>query len=161
MVANELTALINKINDAIKSEKHQRVALTTTLAVHKPRIFQQGKDAEGSQIGKYSTKPISISKKNQARATGQTYFKGGYAQYIGAIGKDNSSVHLRATDQMMTDYGLTFSGGKFGFGFQNDVNGEKSEWMTTKYQKDIFALSDSEVDVLANVLVEQLNQSIA
>jgi len=160
-VANELTALINKINDAIKSDKHQRTALTTTLAIHKPRIFQQGLDANGSKIGTYGTNPISISKKRQARNTGKTYFKGGYAEYKSAIGKNQGFVNLRNTDQMMTDYGLVFNGGKFGFGFQNDINGDKSAWMTEKYQKDIFALSDSEVDVLANTLVAQLNQSIA
>lgn len=160
-MANELTALINKINDAIKSEKHQRTALTTTLAVHKPRIFQQGLDANGSKIGTYGTNPISISKARQARNTGKTYFKGGYAEYKSAIGKNQGFVNLRNTDQMMIDYGLVSSGGKFGFGFQNDVNGEKSGWMTEKYQKDIFALSDPEVDVLTNTLVAQLNQSIA
>lgn len=159
-MANELTALIDKINNAIRSERHQRVALTTTLAVHKPRIFQQGKDATGSQIGQYSTKPASISKKNQARNTGKTYFKGGYAEYKSAIGKNQGFVNLRNTDQMMIDYGLVYEGGKFGFGFQNDINGDKSGWMTDKYKKDIFELSDAEVEVMAKVLVDQLNQAI-
>lgn len=159
-VANEYVDLINKINGAIRSEQNLRVALTTVMAIHKPRIFNQGQDSTGSKIGTYSTTPISISKKNQARNTGKTYFKGGYAEYHGAIGKGGSNVVLRNTDQMMIDYGIVFSGGKFGFGFQNGLNANKSGWMTDKYDKEIFQLSDSEVDVLGNVLVEQLNRAI-
>ena len=158
---NELKNLVDKINNAVRDEKFQRVAMSTTLAIHKPRIFAQGKDVNNSKIGTYSTNPISISKKNQARNTGKTYFKGGYAEYHQDIGKGGSDVNLRNTDQMMIDYGIVGSGGQFGFGFQNSVNADKAGWMTDKYDKEIFALTDSEVNVFANVVVEQLNRSIA
>lgn len=159
-VANELIDLVNKINATIRDERFKRVALTTVLAIQKPRIFEKGLDSTGATIGKYSTSPISISKKNQARNTGKTYFKGGYAEYKSAIGKNQGFVNLRNTDQMMMDYGVVTNGTDFGLGFQNSLNSDKSGWMTEKYRKDIFALSDREIEVFANVIVDQLNRAL-
>jgi len=155
-VANEFTDLINKINNSVRSDKNLRIALSTTLAIQKPRIFSQGFDAKGAKIGTYSTKPISISKKKQARNTGKTYFKGGYAEYHRAIGKGTNEVNLRNTDQMMMDYGLQGSGLNYGFGFQNSENYKKSQWMQEKYHKEIFDLSRNELNVLTNVLTDLL-----
>lgn len=137
-----------------------RVALTTVLAVHKPRIFEKGTDASNAKIGIYSTKPASISKSNQSRQTGKTYFKGGYAEYKTAIGKNPGYVNLRNTDQMMMDYGMITSGGKFGLGFQNPLNYNKSQWMQDKYDKNIFDHTDSELNLLADVLKAELLKSI-
>lgn len=153
-MANEYTDLINKINQAARSERNLKIALTSTLATHKPRIFQQGFDAKGAKIGTYSTNPISISKKNQARATGKTYFKGGYAEYKRAVGRNPGFVVLRNTDQMYMDYGIVGSGLDLGFGFQNSENYNKSQWMEQKYVKPIFELSRNEETVLTNVLTE-------
>jgi hypothetical protein len=157
-VANELTDLIIKVNQFVQSDRNIRTAISTTLAIHKPRIFVQGLDAAGNQIGTYSKNPISISTKSQARNTGKTYFKGGYAEYHGAIGKGSDKVNLRNTDQMYADYGVVGGNGKYGFGFQNNENYNKSQWMEEKYKKEIFELSDKELDVLADVLVDQLSK---
>jgi hypothetical protein len=160
-VANEFTGLMDKINNAVRSDRNHRVALSTVLAVHKPRIFQQGFDAKGQKIGVYSTKPASISKKNQARNTGKTYFKGGYAEYKRAIGKNPGFVNLRNTDQMMMDYVLMGSNLNYGFGFQNVENFNKSQWAEQHFgQKNIFDMSRNEENVLADTLVDQLIKSI-
>lgn len=155
-MAGEFTDLINKIDNAARSESNLRVALTTVLAVHKPRIFEQGFDANGVKIGTYSTKPASISKKNQARDTGKTYFPGGYSEYKQAVGKNPGYVILRNTDQMYGDYGIIGNG----FGFQNTENYNKSQWMENKYQRPIFELSGYETNILADVLVDQLVKAI-
>lgn len=159
-MANELTDLITRINNAARSDKNLRTALSTTLSVHKPRIFEQGFDSRGQKIGTYSSKPASISKKNQARNTGKTYFKGGYAEYKRDVGKNPGFVILRNTDQMMMDYGLQGNGLNYGFGFQNSENYRKSQWMENKYQKPIFEISKNEETVLANVLTDLLINSI-
>lgn len=159
-MANELIGLIDRVNRAIRDERNLRTALSSTMAVHKPRIFERGQDANGGKIGTYGTNPISISRKSQARQTGKTYFKGGYAEYKKDVGKNPGYVILRNTDQMYQDYGIVQSGGSFGFGFQNKTNADKSGWMTDKYEKEIFQLSDGELDVLGNVLVAQINKSL-
>ena len=137
-----------------------RIALSSVLAIHKPRIFEKGLDGTDAKIGTYSTKPISISKKNQARQTGKTYFKGGYAEYKKDIGKNPGFVNLRNTDQMRMDYGLIINGTSYGFGFQNKLNYDKSQWLQEKYDKDIFDNDSKELDVLANVLVFELQKSL-
>lgn len=157
-MANELINTINKLNEAIFSDRVNRTALTTVLALEKKRIFENGQDSNGGQIGTYGTKPISISKKNQARNTGQTYFKGGYSEYKTAIGKNPGFVNLRNTDQMRMDYGILKNGQSWGLGFQNAENYNKSQWMQTKYDKDIFQITEAETNTLADVLVAGLNQ---
>ena len=159
-MANEYLQLIDKVNSAIRSERVMRIALSSVLAIHKPRIFEKGLDGTDAKIGTYSTKPISISKKNQARQTGKTYFKGGYAEYKKDIGKNQGFVNLRNTDQMRMDYGLIINGNSYGFGFQNKLNYDKSQWLQTKYDKDIFDNDSKELDVLANVLVFELQKSL-
>lgn len=159
-MANELIGTIDKLNSAIRSERVMRIALSSVLAIHKPRIFEKGLDGSDAKIGTYSTKPISISKKNQARNTGKTYFKGGYAEYKKDIGKNPGYVNLRNTDQMRMDYGLIINGNSYGFGFQNKLNYDKSQWLQEKYQKDIFDNDAEELDVLANVLVYELKKAL-
>lgn len=137
-----------------------RIALSSVLAIHKPRIFEKGLDGNDAKIGTYSTKPISISKKNQARNTGKTYFKGGYAEYKKDVGKNPGYVNLRNTDQMMQDYGLIISGQSYGMGFQNKLNYDKSQWMQTKYGKDIFDHDDREIQVLTDVLTFEVTKAL-
>lgn len=149
-MAKEIDDLIKRINAAIHSEKAMRIAVTSVLAIHKPRIFQSGQDSNKGKIGKYSTKKISISRKNQARDTGHTYFKGGYDQYKREIGK-GGDVNFRNTDQMQMDYGIIQNGTEFAFGFQNAENYNKSQWLQDKYDKDVFDLTDQELNLLGDV----------
>lgn len=137
-----------------------RTALTTVLAIHKPRIFESGQDAKKQKIGTYSTKPISISKNAQSRNTGKTYFKGGYSEYKSAVGKNPGFVNLRNTDQMQMDYQLIVDGDKYGFGFQNNTNFNKSQWLQDKYDKDIFDLTDQEINIFADTLKAQIESQL-
>lgn len=157
-MANELLNFVSKINDAIRSPRVRKIALTTVLSVHKPRIFESGLDANGAKIGTYSTNPISIAKNRQARNTGKTYFQGGYSEYKTAVGKNPGYVNLRNTDQMMMDFGLIQNGDEFAFGFQNQENYNKSQWIQDKYDKGIFELSDKEIEMLVDALVYELNK---
>lgn len=154
-MANDLINIVNRVNNALRAERPKRIAASAVLAKHKPRIFDRGETETGGKIGTYGTKPISISAKNQARNTGKTYFKGGYAEYKSAVGKNPGFVILRNTDQMYADYGLVQSGSDFGFGFQNDFNANKSGWMEDKYDKSIFSLSESEFNLFVDVLVSE------
>lgn len=159
-MANEFTGLIAKINNAVRSDKNLRIALSSVLAIHKQRIFSGGFDGKGVKIGTYSTKPISISKSQQARNTGKTFFKGGYAEYKRAVGKNPGFVTLRNTDQMMMDYGLVGSNGSYGFGFQNGENFQKMQWMQDKYHKHIADISNHELETLADIVTAQLVKSL-
>lgn len=156
---SEFDPLIKALEALRSDPRIIKTALSSVLPAHKDRIFKQGFDSKGVKIGTYGTKKISISKKNQARNTGQTYFKGGYAEYKSAIGKNPGFVILRNTDQMMMDYGLLQLGNNtFGYGFQNQANFDKSQWNETKYKKKIFTLSKGEEKLLADVLAFEVNR---
>ena len=157
-MADEILNISTKLNAALKSDRAKRVAINTVLTVHKKRIFQDGLDADGARIGTYSTNPIEIPKKKQARNTGKTKFAGGYSEYKTAIGKNPGYVNLQNFGQMMADYGLMQAGPDFGLGYQNQLNYDKSIWLQDKYDKQIFHHSQSEIDLLMNVLMFELNK---
>jgi hypothetical protein len=150
---------IRNLNALLASDKGMRVALTSILALQKKRIFQNGQAADNSKIGTYGTKSASISKKQQAKNTGHTYFKGGYSQYKSEIGKNPGFVILRNTDQMMMDYGMFVLGNnQWGLGYGNDTNFDKSQWMEDKYKKDIFDQTDQEDQTLESILNSALER---
>jgi hypothetical protein len=152
-MANELVLLVDRVNKAILDDRNIRTAFTSALAIHKPRIFQQGKAADGSKIGTYSSKPTWISKSRQARNTGKTSFKGGYAEYKKDVGKNPGYVILRDSDQMYADYGVQGGTGKWGIGFTNQFNANKSGWAEEHFDKEIFKFSDQEFAVFKNVML--------
>jgi hypothetical protein len=151
-VAKGYANLISQLNRMIINDRAGIAAVNSVLAQQKKRIFENGKSSAGSKIGSYSTTPISISKKNQARNTGKTYFKGGYRQYKSLTGKGSNTVNLRNTDQMMMDLGTTVVGkGKYGIGFNNQFNADKAEWNEEKYGKEIFATTTQEDNTFMKV----------
>src|SRR6185295_585532 len=150
---------IRNLNALLASDKGMRTALTSVLALQKRRIFQNGQSGDNSKIGTYGTNPASISKKQQAKQTGHTYFKGGYAQYKGEIGKNPGFVILRNTDQMMMDYSMFVLGNnQWGLGFSNDTNFDKSQWMEDKYKKEIFSSTEEEDKLLETILNDTLER---
>lgn len=125
--------MVNKVNAAIRDDKIKRTALTTVLAIHKPRIFEKGLAEDGSKIGTYSKK---------------------YGEKKTKLGRNPGFVNLRLSDQMMMDYGLIVNGDEYGFGFQNSFNADKMSWNTDRYEKRIAALSEEEMKVLVDVLTD-------
>jgi hypothetical protein len=152
-------ALINHVNAMIRDKRAGIAAVNSVLAAQKKRIFQDGKASNESKIGTYSTTPISISKKSQAKQTGKTYFKGGYRQYKSILGKGASFVNLRNTDQMMMDLSTQLVAvNQFGIGFNNEFNAEKMEWMEEKYGKKISDTTNKEDDLFVKVYEFEINK---
>lgn len=138
-MANEFTAIAERINTVVRADKTMRTALTTVMAIHKPRIFEQGFSAKGVKIGTYS--PATVKRKRE-------------------MGRNAAFVNLRDSDQMYADYGLLGSGQNFGFGFQNTFNYQKSQWMEQMYRTSIFDISKNEEEVLADTVVNQLREAL-
>jgi hypothetical protein len=138
-VADELLNIVSKVNSAIRSDRGKRIALITVLARHKTRIYEQGLAANGSQIGTYSKK---------------------YGALKRALGKNPGFVNLQLTGQMQNDYGLVVNGDQYAFGFQNQFNADKMGYVQDHFNKDIAHLSDSELDLLLDVLSSELEKGI-
>jgi len=136
-VADELLNIVVKVTNAVKSDKIRRVALSTTLAIQKDRIFVKGESDSGGKIGKYSKK---------------------YGEYKKSIGKNPGYVNFRNTDQMMNDYGVIVNGDQYAFGFQNPENGAKAEFLQERYGT-VMHVNDKELDIFSEVLVNEINRS--
>lgn len=159
-MANGWDQVIEKTNKALKTDNAIRAGVSTVLALQKQRIFTEGKDSKGNQIGTYSTEPASISKKNQARQTGKTYFPGGYAEYKTAIGKNPGYVNLQNTSQMALDYSMQIGDGEYGIGFNNEFNYNKSEWVEKHFDKEIFFESEKERNAMLNVMEATIGRDL-
>ena len=133
-MADEILNITTKVTEVIKSDRVRRIALTTVLSQHKPRIYVNGLASDGSKIGTYSKK---------------------YGEKKSKLGRNPGYVNLRLTDQLYGDYGLVISGDQYAFGFQNSFNADKAGWVTDRYNKDIFHLSQSEIDLFMDVLTEE------
>lgn len=159
MAVKGYDALIKQVNAMIRNKNAGIAAINSVLAAQKKRIFQQGKASDDSKIGTYSTKKISISKKQQAKNTGKTTFKGGYREYKSLIGKGSSFVNLRNTDQTMMDLSTQVVGNnEFGIGFTNEFNADKAEWNEEKYNKPIFNTTVEEDNLFVKVFEFEINK---
>lgn len=136
---DEILNIMKRVNKAILSEKAKRIALTTVLAVHKPRIFEQGLNENGARIGTYS------------KAYGEKKRK---------LGRNPGFVNLELTGQMKADYNLIINGNQYAFGFQNPENDKKMGYAQERYNAGIAHLSQSEMDLLVDVLSEEQSKEI-
>ena len=133
-----LKSLIVKMNALAKTNKLEASVATTMLAITADRIFDQGKDADNSQIG--------------------TYSKG----YLKTRVKDNypssSKVILQATRQMANDWSVINNGEALGLGFKNQFNADKSGWVEEAYDKAIFSHTKDELNILQKVLDKEIKR---
>ncbi len=151
--------LIDEINELKDTDKILLSVLSTMQAVISERIFEKGQDGNDQSIGEYSTKPISIARKNQARQTRRSYFKGGYKEYKGAIGFNNSIVNLVNTGQMRDDWSIIRVDAKtYGLGFKNELNSLKADGNEDHFNKQIFAQSPSEDLILDKTFDVELDR---
>lgn len=159
MAVKGYDALIGQVNAMINAKNAGIAAVNTVLAAQKKRIFQEGKASDESKIGTYSTEPISISRKSQAKQTGKTYFKGGYRQYKSLLGKGASFVNLRNTDQMQMDLSTQVVGNnQFNIGFNNEFNADKMEWNEEKYKKKIADTTNKEDNLFVKVFEFEISK---
>lgn len=119
---------------------HSKVTQRVLQSVHTDtdrRIFKEGRSANGKALGTYS------KGYQRTRRKGIIYVRKG-------VKRSNTypsitKIILQATSQMNNDYTfLVLPDGNYGSGFNNDVNGKKSEWVEATYKKPIFKLTKQE-----------------
>jgi hypothetical protein len=145
MAANrqrELENLIDTFNDKVIEDKITRAAIQTTHVGLVDRIFSQGRDANGKDLGEYSESYYQFRRKKYNRT--------------------NRDVNLQATGQMKNDFTpLKILGdGQYGSGFNNSANAEKSYAVESHYNTSIFELSDDEEKKLQENFEFELNKRL-
>lgn len=175
----------DKLREALKSsviktvEAGQQAVYDSMLSLYadfKDRIFQDGLDADGSQIGSYSTKPIYVSidsntsqvRKSSLKPKGKhsdkdfkngkkrksQYMPGGYSQYRTVVGRQNQKVDLFLTGSLMGSIVLGESGNARTIGFLTDEKVEIAEGNQNRYGKTIFAVSSDELSKFEDAVEE-------
>ena len=154
-------------------EKQQQIVFTGLFDLQADmlqRIFVNGLDNGGSDIGKYSTKPMYASPSSftsQVRKSGikpkgkngsskdfangkqrkSQYLPGGYSELRAVLGRQNSKVDLNLSGALFNSIKVGVSG-ELTIGFNNDNEFEKAKGNEARFNKVIFAASEKELDSL-------------
>ena len=120
-----LESLLSRMNELQKTNKLELKVAVSMLAVTADRIFEQGKDAKDSEIGRYSKEYLKQRvKKNYPSST---------------------KVILQATKQLIDDWHVIPNQNSIGLGFINQTNANKSGWVEETYDKSIFEHTPKEL----------------
>ena len=170
---SDFSQVFDLFDELARNDNALRVAALTAHTVHKDRIFGKGEDAAGGTIGKYSRKPLYVSQSqspvrlNPKGKTGKNkfkdgtahksqYFDQGYFGFRGQVGRQTGFVDLRLSGQMEQDYGLDARAGAYVSGFSNSTNYKKATGNEAHFKKDIFSVSEEEMDVFVDVYEDEI-----
>jgi hypothetical protein len=127
--------LIQNIEEEQTNESLARAAALSVFAVHKPRIFEEGRNAEDKQIGEY--------------------VDGYYKEKRRKMGRETGFVNLSMTEAMKKDYQVSDSG-TVGYGFSNQVQSDKADYNEERYGAIIFGLTEKEAELYVELFAKNL-----
>jgi hypothetical protein len=125
-------ALKDLVTQLSQFDSASRKAALTVFATHKPRIFQDGRKADGSPTGIY----VAGSKDKRGSNRG------------------GQVVILSYTEQMKKDYQVTKTG-IIGYGFSNTKMAERADYNEARYGK-VFQLTTAEEAKYYELVRQQL-----
>lgn len=138
-MANEnMNQQIKQINDLINIDRIERRVFLSVHALITDRIFNKGKDSQNRNIGRYSNGYVKRRLKNNWGAS--------------------KKVILQFTGQMKNDFSLIRKGDQYGSGFKNIKNGDKSRWVESTYEKEIFSPTRKEIKEANTLYASELNK---
>ena len=141
MSAKGFKPLLKKINALRRLDQAKRRVGLSMLTITSERIFTDGKSSDGQKIGDYSDSYMKVRERKKW--------------------PDSTKVILQAGRQMVLDFSLVLEGDKWGLGFKNSDNQNKSEWVEITFEKSIFAHTDSEVTEFTNIMQNEVNRVLA
>lgn len=148
------------------------VAALAVLGVFKRRIFVAGKDAQGAQIGAYSTEPLYINPNaTSLRGVGKSglkpsgkdgadkfkngkkkktaYLDKGYKELRDRTGRQSGFVDLNLSGASEQTVQVGRSGNRIALGFTNKAREKILKGNETRFKKRIFVLSKEDRDAFA------------
>lgn len=132
-IENRLQRISALLNDPEIETRLQTVACNAVSAAVKRRVFRDGGNTDGGQIGEYSTKPIYVgdvlgvtkfkkagksgsNKKADGSAYKTGYFAGGYKEFRGAVGRQSEKIDLNLSGATFKAHGVGTKDGRIVFG---------------------------------------------
>jgi hypothetical protein len=188
-VVTNVPEVIRSLNGKIESffpgagnyEGLLRTVATTTMAEMKTRIHENGLASDGTLIGKYSRKPMYVSKsanvgRSFGRPIGKTgkskfksgadhssrYFPGGYDEYKTTIGRNKlGSVNLSLSGQLNSQLSIQPTETGYGIGWEDAEKFKIAKAMEKKYGKKIWALTEEEKTLTITTAKNYLKRALS
>lgn len=123
-------------------------AALTLLALMKKRIFDEGKAADGSDIGTYSAAYLEIRQRPPNK---------------GGLGRGGDpKVIFTATAQMRNDFSyIVGTPTSVGLGFKNKFNYDKARKNEKQFKKDVFSMTASEREITDKIINTRIKDILA
>jgi len=138
----------------------QTIAANTINALLKNRVFKEGKDADGAEIGQYSEFPFSVPfrelqeqgipnlgriGKKKINKKGFAFFEGGYKELRELIGRPTDNVKLEITESSRNQLKTAKAGQDIAFGFTNKERLDIQESNELRFGTVVFKPTKSEL----------------
>lgn len=158
---------VKRLQSLAENDQMLRTCATTVLGLMKNRIHEEGKDANGNQIGTYSPAYMKIRTGNFVNAARVSRGKNkGKLKDAGVFTKGagksaarpqyhrtaDSKVILSLTRQMENDMKvIAIDNHAYGIGFSNPLNYNKAISNQVRYKKPIYSLSEQEQQAVLEI----------
>lgn len=175
---SKIVQLLKSLRAKVESETPRIVttAAFSVLAELQDRIFRDGKAADGSQIGSYSTDEIWIKipyqgvnnsrlkkkgkpkgKDKKAKETKSTmYFSGGYSEFRKKVGRQNDKVDLSLSGELARNIVVGKKDDSIVIGISTSESVKKAESLEDMYKKPIFELTNEEKSLFLRIINREL-----
>jgi hypothetical protein len=119
------TSLIKKLEILRNPKPLLRTVALDVLVLMTARIHEDGKAADGGEIGTYNNNYLRLRQKRFKRSA-------------------DKKIILSQTRQLENDWSVIGTENGWGIGFKNNANAQKLKWVEEIKKKKIGALTDSE-----------------
>lgn len=140
-IAVVTTNLVKKLEIIRNPKPLLRVVAADVLVMMTARIHEEGKAADGSQIGTYNNRYLQLRNKKFRRS------------------KDTKII-VSLTRQLENDWSVLATPKGWGIGFKNLLNAQKLQWVEEQKKKRIGALTEEETQYAVNKLKSLVNEEL-
>ena len=163
-------SLENKIREIVQEAARlaELTALNEFVADFSERVFEDGKASDGSQIGKYSERPWNAKDELTgysgllpiSKLKGQTFFKGGYKELRGKLGRENDFVNLDLTGSLRLSVKVGQISGNAAVGITGNEDAKKAKDNENRFKKVIFGASQGEIENLKKTFLTDFKRQL-
>lgn len=130
-----ISSLKQKIAELSNPDYLFRQVVFDLIVLMKRRIHEDGTASDGSQIGTYSSAYLKLREDKYNRTS-------------------DTTIIVSLTRQLENDWALISDNDNYGIGFNNPFNTQKAQWVEEIKKKDIFSMSDSELDYATQQILQ-------
>ena len=143
-------------------------ALNEYVADFSERVFEDGKAADGTMIGVYSERPWNAKEELSgysgllpiSKLKGQTFFKGGYKELRGKLGREKEFVNLDLTGSLRLSVKVGQISGNAAVGIVGNEDAKKAKDNEKHFKKVIFGASQPEIGNITKTFLTDFKRQL-